>query len=334
MTMTHPFRERKRVAIGCSCRTIIILCIGLAASPVFATEPPERSQRDQARALALKGADAFVVKDYATALERFQRAGALFSAPTITVMEARTLAALGRLKEAADTYEKVEQTALAASAPQAFHQSVTDAKQEGALVRARLASVTLEFDASIQDLSINLDNERLTLASSSSVRLDPGSHTLRATAPGYAALEQTVSLDERQSETIVIALQPLPKPVVSSSSTYLAPARPSKVKSPLVSWAGTAALVAGGSLLAASAGLYVVAWREKHTLDSVCSPTCPAAYAGDIDAFRLHRTLAFVGLGASAVTVATGSYLVWGHRETSHLAAAVGPASVAVTGAF
>src|ERR1051325_8916070 len=57
-----------------------------------------------ARALAAQGSQAFERRDFAQALELFQRASAIIPAPTITLMEARTLVELGRLVEAVEKY--------------------------------------------------------------------------------------------------------------------------------------------------------------------------------------------------------------------------------------
>ncbi len=64
--------------------------------------------RTTARDLALQGSEAFDHGQYQVALDLFQRAGELVRAPTISLMQARSLSQLGRWVEAMDAYEGVQ----------------------------------------------------------------------------------------------------------------------------------------------------------------------------------------------------------------------------------
>ena len=94
--------------------------------------------RTVARELARQGADAFERHDYTTALDRLTRAFSLFSAPTISVMQARSLVHLGRFVEALDKYEETQRMSLGDDSPDAFRQAVNEAKSEAEELRARI----------------------------------------------------------------------------------------------------------------------------------------------------------------------------------------------------
>src|SRR3972149_2702255 len=114
----------------------LLLGLVMTASNARAQEVDAQT-RTLARDLAVQGAEAFEREDYVTALDRLNRAAALYPAPSIDVMRARALVRLGRLLEALDRYEETQRTPLAEDAPEAFRQAVSDAKREGAELHAR-----------------------------------------------------------------------------------------------------------------------------------------------------------------------------------------------------
>jgi hypothetical protein len=312
------------------------LLLQLSSPAAVAAPKQTQSERDVARALALEGADAFVAKAYPTALERFQRAGKLYDAPTITIMEARTLGELGRLLEAADKFGQVARIVLKPSAPQAFHRAVREARAEEVSARARLASVRIQADALPAVTVVYLDDESLAASADGAlVLVNPGGHVIRAAAPEYLPFERTVNLAERQSCTVTIALEPNRVASIGPRSMVakVPPPVESQHKSPSV--LGVTGLVAGAAALATSAVFFTVAWREKRALEDACSPACPAARADDIDTFRLHRTVAYTSLAVGLVAGASGSYLLWGKsREKPHVAVSAGTDGMALMGAF
>ena len=113
------------------------LCLALllafsSAAPSVRAQDSDPETRTAAREMATQGAEAFEKQDYETALDRFQRASALFRAPSISVMEARTLVKLGRLLAALDKYESTRHIVLPPDAPEALHRAVEDAAHEAA----------------------------------------------------------------------------------------------------------------------------------------------------------------------------------------------------------
>jgi hypothetical protein len=314
---------------------VVVAFIGGFPAPAFGERSGVLRHRDEARQLALDGADAFVAKDFVTALDRFQRAGKLYDAPTITIMEARAMAELGQLLEASDRFRRVEQTVLTASATRAFRQAVRDAAVEGAQVRARLAHIQLRCSSLPKDLLVYLDGTLLALEQpADGASVNPGTHVIRATARGYAEFERTLVVREHQTESVDIELRPLnpsvplkrPMPKASSPET-LRPAAP-----PVL---GVVSLVTSGAAFAIAGTFYVVAWREKASLEARCTPTCPYGTQSEVDRFRLHRGVAYATLGVGIAAAGFGSYMIWRHRgESVRLAVELAPDHARLRGDF
>ena len=100
---------------GSKSRRVLLaaLLISLGASPAAAKPAGDEAELDShtrtaARSLAAQGAAAFEAQKYAAALDHFERAAALVEAPTILLMQARTLVQLGRWVEGADKYASVQ----------------------------------------------------------------------------------------------------------------------------------------------------------------------------------------------------------------------------------
>src|SRR5690606_38836603 len=95
--------------------------------------------------LALQGAEAYDSGDFSTALDRFDRAAALVTAPTITIMQARCLVALGRWVEALDRYHQVAPGQLPPDAPEAFVRAQIEARDEARTLEARMPRLELRL---------------------------------------------------------------------------------------------------------------------------------------------------------------------------------------------
>jgi hypothetical protein len=296
--------------------------------------------------MATQGAEAFEKQDYQTALDRFQRASALFRAPSISVMEARAMAKLGRLVEALDKYEETRHTPLSSDAPEALQRAVSDATREGEELRARTPLLRISIlgkRPSAGELKVTLDGKPVPSALLDVERpLDPGHHEIEATSPGLVPIQRRIDLSEREHRLVEIQLGPpaqnerllLTAGAGSPASAPLAldstPAR----SNPLSTWAW-AALGVGAVSLSTSAVTGVIALGKKSDLEAVCHPGCPPSSADTLDSFRLNRTLSYTTLVIGAAAVGVGGYiLLSGSPESRHITASVTPGGAALSGAF
>jgi len=299
--------------------------------------------RTVARELARQGADAFERHDYATALDRLTRAFSLFRAPTISIMQARSLVRLGRLVEALDKYEETQRMSLADDAPDAFRQAVNEAKGEAEELRARIPRVLVRVRATsgrIEGLKVQLDGKPLPPALLDVERpIDPGTHQISVTASNCEPVARHTKLAEGERAVLDIPLDPAstsappaaPEPVAPKAETAPPPVIESSSTAPW-GWVGVGAGVAGLATFAVSGA---IALDRKKSLDAVCHPGCPPDAADDIVSFRRMRTISYVSLAAGIAAVGIGGYvLLSGSRDSAHVGVSIGPGTAGIGGAF
>lgn len=284
----------------------------------------------------MSGAEAFDKQDYATALDRFQRAESLYKVPSIAVMIARCLARVGRVVESVDKYEETLRMPLDASAPEAFQRAVADAGAEVEAVRSRVARLELRPPADVPaELEVTLDDRLLPKALwGMPTPVNPGMHRVAARAPGREPFSYDVSLAEGAHQAIDIALPPEKshQPASDSAEAHSAAKLGSSGKASVLP---IALLAGGGVALVAGTVTGVAALSHKSTLDEQCNPGCPANMASDLDAFRLTRTLSYVGFGVGIAAVGAGAYLML-HQSASgtQVGALLVPGGAGVAGTF
>ena len=325
--MTLAFRRARRGA------TWALVLAAVLMVQVAAAQEPDAATRLAARDLAVAGAEAFDQRDYATALDRFKRAESLYKVPSIAVMIARCLGRLGRVVEAVDKYEETLRMPLDASAPEAFQRAVADAKVEVEAEQARLARLELRLPADAPpSTQVLLDGKRVPAALIGiATPVDPGPHRVEASAPGREPYRVELSLSEGGQQALHIGLDvarpAAPGPASSPSPASDRGARSSTLGIALV--AGGAVAIVGGSVTG------VVALNRKASLDEACSPGCPPSMGSELEAFRLNRTLSYVGFGVGLAAAGVGTYLLL-HQGSSgqQVGVAVGLNAASLAGRF
>lgn len=314
-------------------RVVVAVSLVVAASvrPARAEEA-DASIRMAARELALTGADAFDKRDYVTALDRFKRAEALYRAPSIAVMVARCLARVGRVVEAVDKYEETRRVPLDGNAPEAFQRAVADANAEVDAVKARVSRLQLQLPPDAPaGTEVRLDDKPLPAALIGvDVPVDPGTHRITARAPGRAPYRDELIAAEGGRREVKISLS------VGRDASLLPATEPSADSARgRPSGLAIALLAGGGVALAGGAVSGIVALGHKSQLDENCSPGCPVTMKSELDAFRLTRTLSYVGFGVGIAAAGAGTYFLL-HRAGSgrELGARILPGGAAVTGRF
>src|ERR1700691_5697280 len=174
----------------------LVASLALVSPPAHAQTAADRAT---ARELGLDAQAALDKKDYATAEDRFRRADALFHAPTLLLGYARAEAALGKVVNASEAYNRVIREGVVTGAPYASVKAVEAAKAEAAAVDARLASVTVVVNGP-DNPTVTLDDQPLPVAALGVRRpVDPGSHVVKATASGWDPAETTFTVADAGS---------------------------------------------------------------------------------------------------------------------------------------
>jgi hypothetical protein len=312
-------------------------CTLLAPASRATDDYVDSDARVAARALAAQGSEAFEQRDFQRALGLFERAGAIIPAPTITLMEARTLVELGRLVEALEKYGATQRMLTVDPTNEAFKQAAEAAQRETEPLLQRIPTLRVRVQgATASDkLEIQIDDKKI-LPSLAAVDQpsNPGvHHVLVRTADGRTATRE-VNLAERAHEDVEITLAPL----TALTPAPLGPAAPPS--EPRVASEGNTANTLGWAL-AISGGTFagvglltgVMALNDKAALDEACNPGCPLSKEGTLRSYRLERNLSYVGFAFGAAALAGGTYLVLTH-PSRRVGVAIGPGSIAMAGSF
>jgi len=332
--MTLAFRSRSNAALRLSFLSLLSATLLLCASPSFAQDAEIRTA---ARDLATQGAQAFDAGEYAQASDFFRRAHELVPAPSIALLQARSLAKLGQLLEALDIYEQTARFKLPDDAPEAYLQAVETARSEMEEVRHRLPRLKLMLIGvgSGESVQVSTDDKPTPDALLGVERpINPGSHRIEARVSGQLRATRELSIAEGQNyqvELDVQPAQPAPKPVVIVAKA----ASPTSTSTPN-DWrkiGGYAALGAGALGLGIGSYTGILALHHKSELDSVCTPTCPPSSAADIDSFRSNRTISYISFGVGIAAAATGVVLLTvGKPAQEHVAIRALPTGLLIAG--
>jgi hypothetical protein len=305
-----------------------IACIALAAalsspSPALAQAPPDAgparasraapqgapdaATRKAARILAEEGLALFDRGEYAPALEKFDKADALVSAPTVDLYAARCLAKLGRLVEASERYGEVTRAPVDASAPEAFKEAQANAEEELAALLPRLASIEIAIEGGAAGAIVLLDGREIPAPGPGDPRrVDPGDHKVEARRGGAAAARE-VSLREGERAVVTLAM-PRPAPAAPPTPAPAAPADPGGAQRTL-GWIGIGIGAAGVATWGVT-GVLALA-KQGSLADEGCSEAgCPIGVdTGAYGGLRLASTIGFwsglAGLGVGAALLLT-----------------------------
>ncbi len=185
----------------------------LLASALFVTPfealAENAADKATARKLATEGIELYQAGKYPEALDKLERAEALYDAPVHLLYIARAESALNRWVEAAETYRKLVRVKLDHGAPDAFQQAIDEGKKELAELEPKIPSLKVEVTPAAEGLEVRIDGIVVSSAALGVDRpIDPGEHHVSATAPGYATGEQRITLAPGQKESVALELVP------------------------------------------------------------------------------------------------------------------------------
>ena len=286
------------------------------SQPMTALSPVEA-----ARSLAYQSQAAYDAGDYATAAATAEAAQRLVPAPTLALLEARSLQKLGRWLEARNQY-RIAAAPVPSDAPVAFQRA-----QRAALVELQL----LEID--LPRLAVQLRDRRASKPTQVTVDglvwpeaswgvwvpLDPGEHVIQVKW-GEASEQHKVALKARDEEQLLLG---------APSTDGV-----TQLRMPLA----LSAFGLGAVGLGAGIALAVHAAQLRGELDTVCPDgVCPPSEQGTLDDYRTARDFSTVGyvIGAVGAVAGTGILLALpSERNGPDLALTLTPSQVAFRAKF
>jgi hypothetical protein len=281
--------------------------------------------------------------DLEAALTRYESAHAIMHVPTTGLSLARVQAQLGMLVEARSTAMEVINLPAAKSEPKVFTEARRAAGSLSSELEPRVPSIkTLVAPAEVV-YSGTLDGIALpSEARLVAFRTNPGLHTVRIEAPGYAPQTRQVTLAEREAETVKVDLQPTAAEIASppnAAGTSAAASVPTAPASDPVDPAasgrtpGIVGLSVGGALLVAGTVTGVMSIvQTSHEKD-----TCPADHCSTSqqDALSTANTLANVAnvcVPLGVLGIAYGLYELLTLPDSPRTVARSGGVDVVLTG--
>lgn len=185
----------------------ISLAVLLPAPSAWAQSAADKAT---ARTLATDGIKLFQAGRYAEALDKLQRAEALYDAPVHLLYIARAQVKLDKLVEAAETYRKLSRFQLEAGAAPAQKQAVDTSTTELAELEPKIPALRLDIEpANANGLEIRIDGERVPPAIVGVERpANPGAHQIQVWAPGFNPIDISVDVRPGEKKPVPLRLEP------------------------------------------------------------------------------------------------------------------------------
>lgn len=171
--------------------------VALFSQPAFAQGDPG-SDRDTARALAERGFELLEQNEPEKAIVSFRMAERRIHSPVHQLFIARAEVKLGKLADAIAVYESVVAEKIAAGSPKPFFDAQNDAKTELEALKVRTPSINITVSgAPKRDVKVTIDGAPIKPeALGAPLLINPGKHTIVASAPDASPVEKTLTLVE------------------------------------------------------------------------------------------------------------------------------------------
>ncbi len=280
------------------------LLLGTTSRVAFADASP--ADVAQARELGQQALAAYDAGNFAESEKLWISASGLFNAPTLTLGLARTQVKLGKLVAAQESYNKIiREQGQATNLSPAFKDALEAAKAEVGPVSAKIASVVIRVEGA-QGPMVTLDGQPISAAALGLKRpIDPGSHVVKAEAPGFKTAEQGFQVAESGAAEANLKLEK----AEAVAATPIAPPveAPSKGGNKTLA---IAALGVGGAGLVFGGITGVLALGKHGDLEGKCPDgKCGSDLKDDVDSYKTMGLLSTVGFIVGAVGVGAGAVL-------------------------
>lgn len=306
-----------------ACAALIIAGSLTIGSTARAADPTPEDIA-QARSLGEQGQAALDAKKFVEAEKLFSAAAALYPvAPTLPLGTARALAGQGKLIQARETYNKiVRESDKVQGGPAAFKAAIESARAESDALASKIGSVTVVVDGP-KEARVTLDDGQIPAAAWGLPRpIDPGTHKLAATMPGYkpAALTFDVADGAKVDQKLTL---------VKDDGTSAAVVDPNKGTNqgnggPVGGGDGGASqgsssrktigyVVGGVGVVGIGVGVVagLVALGDKDSLSKACkNGKCPPTQQSNVNAYNTMGTLSTVGFVVGGLALAGGIVLI------------------------
>ena len=317
--MKRPAGTMRRTLVRGSLALTCLLGILPAARPALAQ--PDAEAIDEARRLFQRALEYEQAENWGRALKLFREVGQVKLTPQVRYHIALCEENIGKPVAALGGYRLALRDADAVGP--GFKQEVEGRIEQ---LLATIPKLVIERGEGAQAASIALDGTELgSVKIGTEVPVDPGPHTITATAPGHEDFMQTVTVDPKKTETVTVVMTKLPpkkEPGTTGTTDTGEPVvwkKPSRTVPYIVGGTGVALILTGGVFyyLRTSAISEVEDWCGGVDLDS---SECDIAASGhtkdeaddNLQAAQAYTTVSLIsaGVGVAAIGVAVTMILL------------------------
>jgi hypothetical protein len=286
--------------------TSFSLALPAGLSPALArAETPAELKR--ARAQFQRGIELEQAGNWSEAIQQFREVGQVRMTPHVRFHIAFCEEGLGRLVTALGGYELALSEADQVGPD--FKGEVETAIKN---LKERIPKLVIERGEGAEAATVQLDGVDLGASSVGvEVPLDPGPHSVAATAPGMKPFSTTADLREREVTRVTLVLEPEPEPAKPPppKEQVLVVTReepPKRLVPYLIGGAGVAALLGAGAL-------FVLKQTTQAELEEKCPDpnACDPAYEDTYNRMRFYGYAAPVAAGVGAAAVGVSVYLLF-----------------------
>jgi hypothetical protein len=294
------------------------LFVSVLSTPALADPTPQ--DISQARDLGQQAQAAHEAGNYAESERLWTAASRLYpAAPTLTLGLARAQVKQGKYVLARENYNKIiREQSNNPTASQAFKDALAAAQAEIESATSKIAHVTITIagDGGATNAQVTIDNEAVNAAGLGVPRpIDPGKHTVKATAEGYLPAETKFQVPDGGNAEAKLTLEkdPWAHPAAGGQPTTTGPSTTAPPPTTVTKRDHTLAIVAFG---VGAAGLVfggvtgLVAMGKHSDLEKECTDAkCPSTAQSDVDSFHTMATLSTIGFIVGGVGAAAGAVL-------------------------
>lgn len=299
----------------------LTLLVGLAA-PLDARAEAQAEDIAAARALGIQGVKLADAGNCAEAIEKLERAEALYHAPSILGRLGECQIEVGRIVLGTENLNRVVREQLPPNAPPAFIAAQDRAKKVLERALPRIAYLVVKVEPASANPQVSVGGSPLQNALIGAERpTDPGSYEVVANAPGYNAARANVTLAEGAHQEISLVLTPDPNAAVATApppapvTTSAPPPAPVTTTAPPAAPPSpnrTPAYVAfgiGGAGLLVGTITGIVAISKKGSLECP-NNHCPPSQHDKLDSANTMATVSTIGFGVGLAGAALGTVLL------------------------
>lgn len=284
-----------------------LLVTSLAMSaPAWAAEPTA-ADIAQARDLSVQAQQTFEAGNYAESEKLWIAAEKLYpAAPTLTLGLARTQAKLGKLVAAQESYKKIiRENENNTNLSPAFKDALDAARNEVSSVSDKIANVVISVEGPSAP-TVTIDGQPVSSSALGLKRpVDPGSHVVKAEAPGFKPAEVSFQVAAAGLAEAKVHMEKAPEaPPPPGTTVTLAPKKSSNKTLALVAFG-----VGGAGLVFGSITGILAIGKHGDLNDKCPDGRCPADAQSDVDSYKTMGTLSTVGFIVAGVGAAAGAVL-------------------------